>query len=167
MLLPGYEVDCRFHLNYERHEFCCELEKMTIDTMFRQTDFYNLPAPPGPAGHQAMHEPSKVLDFNENLPVSTVASSRDILLSSSQNRALFCHKHATTWIIESSLKPKCGNIFTARVALTLNTEISQPFFSVLNSLQPCYTFCPQKCRNHEQKSKFLKICKAKPMHLTL
>ncbi len=46
---------------------------MTIDTMFRQTDFYSLsglPAGavagvPGALG-PAMHEPSKVLDFNYN-----------------------------------------------------------------------------------------------------
>ena len=49
---------------------------MTIDTMFRQTDFYSLSGPPGPpagavggvpgALGPAMHEPSKVLDFNYN-----------------------------------------------------------------------------------------------------
>ena len=40
---------------------------MTIDTMFRQTDFYSLSGPPAPGAlGPAMHEPSKVLDFNYN-----------------------------------------------------------------------------------------------------
>ena len=35
--------------------------------MFRQTDFYSLSGPPAPGAlGPAMHEPSKVLDFNYN-----------------------------------------------------------------------------------------------------
>ena len=56
---------------------------MTIDTMFRQTDFYSLSGPPGhPASvapGPAMHEPSKVLDFNYTTHTDFTAAAAEAL----------------------------------------------------------------------------------------
>ena len=62
---------------------------MTIDTMFRQTDFYSLSGPPGPpagavagvagALGPAMHEPSKVLDFNYTTHTDFTAAAAEVL----------------------------------------------------------------------------------------
>ena len=51
--------------------------------MFRQTDFYSLSGPPAPGAlGPAMHEPSKVLDFNYNPAQISQQQHPDCLASS-------------------------------------------------------------------------------------